>query len=280
MRFIDEINKAKERGYSLGQFNFCTLEQLKGIVKAAQRMGVSVILGTSEGESSFFGLREAVGMRDVLRKDYPNIFLNLDHGKDLDWINKAIEAGYDMIHFDGSDLPLEENIEITKKIAKITKKKGIVLEGEVGKVGGSSKFHKGAPEKSETLTSIDAIVRFIEETDVDLCAFSVGNIHGMYEEMPKLDFDRIIEIRKRCGNRFVMHGGSGISDEEIKKSIQNGVVKVNVNTELRQIWRNIIEQNFSENKDELVPYKLLNGVSEKIEEKTIEKIKIFYENSF
>ncbi len=280
MKLIDEISKAKEGGYALGQFNFCTLEQLKGIVKAAQKMEVSIILGTSEGESSFFGLREAVSMRDVLRKDYPNIFLNLDHGKNLDWINKAIEAGYDMIHYDGSDLPLEENIKITKKISKITKKKGIVLEGEVGKVGGSSKFHKGAPEKSETLTSVDAIVKFIEETDVDLSALSVGNVHGVYEEMPKLDFDRIIEIRKRSGNKLVMHGGSGISDEEIKKSIQNGVVKININTELRRVWRNSVQQNFLESKDEVVPYKLLNGVSEKIEEKTIEKIKIFYENSF
>ncbi|MGM0439418.1 MAG: class II fructose-bisphosphate aldolase [Patescibacteria group bacterium] len=280
MELIKHLEKAKEGSYALAQFNFSTVEQLKGIVKAAKEKNVPVILGTSRGESEFLGLEEAVALRDVMRKDYPHIYLNLDHGKDLSWIEKAIEAGYDMIHFDGSDLNLDENIEKTKKVVEMVQGKNIVVEGEVGKVGGGSNMHKGAPKEQKNLTSTKNIAKFISETEVDLCAFSIGNVHGVYTEMPELDFDRLTKISKKTDVGLVMHGGSGISDEDIKTSITKGVVKVNVNTELRNVWRKEIERSFKENPDTVTPYKLFKDISTVTFNKAKEKINIFYENNF
>ncbi len=278
MKLINHLEKARKEGWALGQFNFSTVEQMKGIVRAAAHCDVPVILGTSTGESKFLGLKEAVALRDVMREIYPYIYLNLDHGKDLNYIRKAIDVGYDMIHFDGSELPLEENIEKTKKVIDMAKGK-IVFEGEIGKVGGSSNFHEGRPESKEDLTSVETLVKFISETQVDLCAFSIGNVHGVYSEMPNLDFKRLEEIREAVSLGLVMHGGSGISEEDIRKSIENGVVKVNVNTELRKVWREEIERSFANNKNEATPYILLSSVSEVIFRKTKEKINIFYENN-
>ena len=277
---IDHLERAKRESFGLGQFNLSTVEQMKGIVKAAKEKNVPVILGTSEGESEFLGLKEAVALRDVLREKHSDIYLNLDHGRDLDWIKKAIDAGYDMIHFDGSKMPLDENIEKTKKVVELAREKGVVVEGEVGHVGGASSMHEGAPKNQENLTSTRKIAKFISETKVDLCAFSIGNVHGVYTEMPELDFSRLTEISEKTSIGLVMHGGSGIEDEDIKKAITKGVTKINVNTELRNEWRREIERSFEENKDTVTPYKLFKKIPEVTAKKVKEKINIFYENSF
>ncbi len=281
MKLKNHIQQARKEKYALGQFNLSTIDQMKGIVKAAKEMQVPVILGTSGGESRFLGLKEAVALRDVLRETYSEIFLNLDHGSDLEWVEKAIDAGYDMIHFDGSDLPLEENIKKTKMVVDMVSKKDkdLVVEGELGRVGGSSGVHKKAPEKTENLTSTKTLVKFISETGIDLCAFSIGNIHGVYSKAPSLDFDLLNKISEISSVGLVMHGGSGIKDSDIKKAIKKGVVKVNVNTELRKVWREEIERSFKENPKTVTPYKLLSEVKEEIYKKVIEKINIFYEGN-
>src|SRR3989338_7770783 len=140
------LKKAYKEQWAIGQFNFSTFEQVKGIVAAAQNLKSPVILGTSEGESNFVGLHEAVAIRDVLRKKIGlPIFLNLDHGKSFEYLKEAMLAGYDMVHFDGSKLPLEENIKISKEVVKYAKwtllrrgfggQEGVLVEGEVGKIG-------------------------------------------------------------------------------------------------------------------------------------------------
>lgn len=274
----NHLEKAKKEKFALGQFNFSTLNQLKGIVKAAKEKQVPIILGTSGGESRFLGLEEAVALRDVLRKKYSEIYLNLDHGKDLEWVEKAIAAGYDMIHFDGSRLPLEENIKKTKKAVEMAKQKDLVVEGELGRVGGSSSIHENVPQKQKNLTSTKTLVKFISETGIDLCAFSIGNVHGVYSKAPELHFDLLDEISRKSSVGLVMHGGSGIKDSDIKKSIKKGVVKVNVNTELRKVWRDEIDRSFEKNPKEVTPYKLLSKVAEKTSKKTKGKINIFYED--
>ena len=276
---IENIKKAKKEKFAIGQFNFSTLEQMRGVVDAAEESQVPVILGTSEGESRFLGLKEAVALRDVFREQYPEIYLNLDHGRDLDWVKKAIDAGYDMIHFDGSKLPLDENIKKTKKVVEMAGEK-VVVEGEVGHVGGASNVHEGAPKGVENLTSTKKIAKFISRTKVDLCAFSIGNVHGVYTEMPKLNFDRLTEISETTDVGLVMHGGSGIDDDDIRRAIDKGVVKVNVNTELRNEWRDEIERSFNKNRDTVTPYKLFENLPSVTRKKVKEKINIFYENNF
>jgi len=133
------LEKARKERWAIGQFNFSDFTQMKAILAAAERMKSPVILGTSEGESKFFGLQEAVALRDVLRgKTGVPVFLNLDHGKSFEYLKEAIDAGYDAVHFDGSKLPLEENIKITKEVIKYAKKKGVLVEGEVGRIGTDS----------------------------------------------------------------------------------------------------------------------------------------------
>ena len=142
------FKKAKKEKWAIGQFNFSTLEQLKAIVSAAEKLKSPVILGTSQGEVNFFGIEEAILLRDLYRKKFPYIYLNLDHGKDVNLIKKAINLGYDCVHFDGSGLDFQENLKITKKIVKYAHKKGCLVEGEIKSIHGGSEIHKELPKKS------------------------------------------------------------------------------------------------------------------------------------
>jgi len=277
MKLSNYFKKAQKEGWAIGQFNFTTDEQLKGIVAAAQKLNSPIILGTSEGESRFLGLKKIKVLVDAFREESGiSIFLNLDHGKDLDYIKEAIKIGYDCVHFDGSGLCLEENIKLTKEIVRLASKKSILVEGEVGIIGGSSQLHhqKAVIEK-ECLSSVFEAQRFAKETKVNSLAVAIGNIHGIYQKMPKLDIERLKEINQATNAILVLHGGSGLSQKEIKSAIKNGIVKININTELRLAWRKNLEDILKKDKEEIKPYKILIPLSEKIQEVVEDKIKLF-----
>lgn len=264
------FEKARKEGWAIGQFNFCTLEQFHGIVEAAKNLNAPVILGTSEGESKFFGLEEAVALRNVLRKKtgWP-IFLNLDHGKSLEYVKKAIDAGYDMAHFDGSKLTLEENIKIFKEVKKYAKWRGVLTEGEVGQI----EFET----KEENLTKADEAKKFAGEASADLLAVSIGNFHGSGAEKQEsqLRLDRLSEIKKFLPRAvFVLHGGSSIREENIKEAIKMGVVKVNINTEIRMAFSENLRRALK-NTEEITPYKYLQKPTESVKLIVEEKIKLF-----
>jgi len=264
------LDKAEKEKWAIGQFNFSTLEQLHGIVEAARKLKSPVILGTSEGESKFFGLEEAVALRNVLRNKLRiPFFLNLDHGKSFEYLKSAIDAGYDMVHFDGSKLPLDENIKIAKQVKKYAKWRGVLTEGEVGRIGFEA--------KEEDLTNFKEAKKFAEETGVDLLAISIGNFHGSEspKQEPKLRLDKLEELRKAAGRSlFVLHGGSGTNEQDVKKAIELGVVKININTELRLAFASGL-RGALENSDEIVPYKFLSQAVGAVE-KTVElKINLF-----
>jgi len=176
------LEKAQKEGWAMGQFNFSDFTQMKGIVNKANELKSPIILGTSEGESKFFGLEEAATLRNFFKKklNLP-IFLNLDHGKTFEYLKQAIDAGYDMVHFDGSKLPLEENIKIAKEVVKYARHRKVLVEGEVGRVGNdSSKLYSEKFQiKEEDLTKPDQVQEFVRETKVDLLAPSIGNFHGI-----------------------------------------------------------------------------------------------------
>ncbi|MDD5606688.1 MAG: class II fructose-bisphosphate aldolase [Candidatus Pacebacteria bacterium] len=235
----------------LWQFNFSTLEQLRAIVQASK--GKKIILGTSESESKFFGLEEAVYLT---RKS--NLLLNLDHGKDIKYIKQAIKIGYDMIHFDGSDLKFKDNIKITKELVKLAHKKGVFLEAEFDPI-------------SDKLTDPKKALFFLKQTKADSLAIAVGNRHG--KEKVNINFERIREIKRLTGSSLVLHGGSGVSLTELKKAIQSGINKININTELRIIWKQALKQSLKQK--DLKPYNLLKPVQEKIKEKVEKYLLIF-----
>ncbi len=275
MNLNDFLKKARKEGRALGQFNFCTVEQLKGIALAAKQKKAPVICGTSARENEFIGTEEAVALvSEIRKKEKVDLFLNFDHGKDIGSLKKAIDAGYEMVHFDGSKLSFEENVRATKEIASYAKKKGALVEGELSEIKGSSAINEGDPEEF-TLTSIEKIVKFIKETSVHGIALDIGNVHGIYKKMPDLKLERISQLLSFVDCFIVLHGGSGISKEDIRKSIKNGVVKININTELRYAWRNSVGDFLENNSDEIVPYKILSPAREAIKKKVEEKIDIF-----
>lgn len=262
------FQKAEREKWAIGQFNFSTLEQFNGILEAAKKLKAPIILGTSEGESKFINLDLAAGLIKFWRKELNlPIFLNLDHGKSFEYTKEAIDGGYDTVQFDGSELSFEENIKITKKVVDYAHKKGVLVEGELGRIS-------SAGDKKKFFTNLNQIEEFVKKTKVDRLAISIGNVHGVCRDMPKLDLERLKKIKEKIKTHLVLHGGSGISDKEIKKAIRLGIVKININTELRIIWRKCLEDYLKKNSNECKPYKILPYVSAKIQKKVEEKIKL------
>ena len=214
------------------------------------------------------------------------IFLNLDHGKSFGYLKQAIDAGYDMVHFDGSKLPLEENIKITKDVKNYAKWRGVLIEGEVGKIGtDSSKLYSEKFEiKEEDLTKPEEALKFLNKTKANLLAISMGNFHGIEASGidPNLRLDTLQKIneafrqaRGRTKNTFlVLHGGSGTPESDIKEAIKLGIVKININTELRLAFSGSLRRALS-GSDEIVPYKYLPGAGKSVQKAVEEKILLF-----
>lgn len=268
------LKRAQKNKRAIGQFNFSTLEQLRGILSAAKKLRTPVILGTSSGELGYLGLEETIALVEISKKKYGvEVFLNLDHGKDLDLIKKAIDYGFSAVHFDGSHLSLEKNIEYAKKIVAYAHKKGVLVEGELGYLRGRSGLHKKIKIKEKDLTSPEEVARFVKETKVDSLALVFGNVHGIYSSMPKLDFVRLKQIRDETNSFLVLHGGSGISRSDIRKSIKLGITKININTELRLIWKSSLLKTLRSK--EIKPYNIMPEVGKAIQKKVEEKIRLF-----
>jgi ketose-bisphosphate aldolase len=282
-----EILKSAQIGkYAIGSFNFSTAEILKAIVAAAKELNSPVIVSTSEGEANFFGFREAMAIVDAWRlaAKIP-IILNLDHGKSLEKIKIAIAAGYDAIHFDGSELSYRQNIEQTKKIVDYARNvektfdREIIIEGELGYLRGSSSLHEGALEiEEDDLTRPEQAEDFIKYTGIDSLAVVIGNAHGIFAiGQEKLYLDRLAEIKEAIDGKgfLVLHGGSGISEKDIKKAIKLGIVKININTELRIAYQKALAGELKEAPKETTPYKILEPGFQAVKKVASEKIKLF-----
>lgn len=285
---IHYLKLAQAGKWAMGQFNFSDFTQMKAVVEKSAELKSPVILGTSEGESKFFGLEEAVALRNVLRKKSGlPIFLNLDHGHSFEYVKEAIDAGYDMVHFDGSKLSLDENIKIAKQVVKYAHRKGVAVEGEVGRIGtDSSKLYSDKfIIKEEDLTKPEDALRFIKETKADLLAVSIGNFHGIeisgIDPNLRLDVLRAVNaaLRQAQGKNsiefLVLHGGSGTPEDDIKGAIALGIVKININTEIRLAFSGNLRRFLNTNTDEVVPYKFLLDAKNSVEKVVERKISLF-----
>lgn len=268
------FKKAQKEHWAMGQFNFSAFEQMRAVFKTAKREKSPAILGTSEGEAKFFGLKQAVALKELFKHDFRvPVFLNLDHGKDIGVIREAMEIGYDAVHFDGSALDFDDNIRKTREVVSHAKKRKVLVEGELGIIKGQSIEHKGTPLVDKNgLTSLKEVEIFIKETGVDLLAISIGNIHGVYSEMPGLDFERLSKIRKKTDTFLVLHGASGIKKEDLEKAIRKGIVKVNINTELRKDWKEAFKKALS--LKEMKPYNIIPKVEDSLIEKVSSKMAV------
>ena len=278
---LDIFKKAKENKYAVGAFNVSNLEQIKAIVLAAQNLKSPVLICTSQGESEFIGKKQIRALINVYKEETGlPLILHMDHGKTFEIVEEAIEAGYDSVHFDGSGLSFEENIKVTSQIVEFAKEKGIKnVEGELGYLRGGSTIQDAVEIKKEDLTDPNQVQEFIEQTGIDSLAIAIGNIHGVFksDKNPHLFLDRLEEINKAVSDNvgLVLHGGSGTPEEDVKKAIQLGVVKVNVNTELRMAYTNTLKNILENNLNEVAPYKLMSSVIEIVQKIVEDKIRLF-----
>lgn len=281
MNPIEIMKKAQEGKYTIGQFNASTDEQIRAIVEVAKDLKSPIIIGTSESERKFIGTKQAVALVESWKKETSlPIIINADHGKTFESVKQAVDAGYSAVHFDGSELPFEENIKITKQVVDYAKEKNknILVEGELGYLRGGSEIHGKIEIKPEDLTKPEQAKEFVEKTGIDSLAVVVGNIHGVESDMenPPLFLDRLEEIQKAVPDTFlVLHGGSGTPEEDIKKAIKLGVVKININTELRIAYSDALEEEIKEHPDEVKPYKILASAVEETKKVVKKKIDLF-----
>jgi fructose-bisphosphate aldolase class II len=278
------IAQADSEGVAVGHFNISNLEGLHGIFNAAQNLNLPVIIGTSEGERDFVGLHEAGAIVRALREkyNYP-IFLNADHSYTFDRVKDAINAGYDAVIFDGVKLSFEENMAETKKCVEYARAhdESILVEAELGNIGQSSSVVDEVPEGVATneafLTSVEDAVRFVETTGVDLLAPAVGNMHGMLKSghNPKINIERVREIKEKTGTPLVLHGGSGISDEDFVEAIEAGVSVVHINTEIRVAFKEGLQQGLEKFSDQIAPYKYMKPAVAALQKKVEERLRLF-----
>ncbi len=268
--------KAKAGGYAVGAFNVSTIEAIKGVLDAARELNAPIVIETSEGEMNYMGAKLVADVvRDLATNLTIPVGIHLDHGQSLASVQEVIEAGYTSVHIDASALPYDQNLELTKKIVQYAHERGITVEGELGHVGGASEVHdESAKMEKSTYTDPVKAAEFVRETGIDILASSIGNIHGIYENEPELDFERLQKIGE-IGIPLSLHGGSGIPEKQVKRAISLGITKVNVNTELRMAYTNTLHKELDANPDEIVPYKYLPEEIEAVKNIVIEKIKMF-----
>lgn len=269
------LKEAQEKGYGVGAFNFNNLEFLQAIVEAAEELRSPVILQVSEGGMKYMGIGFLDGMiRGVLHKVSVPIAIHLDHGSSLDAVLSAIRAGFTSVMIDASKKPFDENVRITREVVRVAHAVGVSVEAELGRIMGTEE-HVSVSEKDSVFTDPDEAAKFVELTEVDSLAVAVGTAHGIYKGEPKLDFERLSDIRKRVAVPLVLHGASGVPLEDLKRAISLGICKINIDTDLRLAFRKKVEEVLLAKREEIDPRKFLGPAREAVKAVVMEKIKAF-----
>lgn len=271
------LNQAKEGKYAVGQFNINNLEWTKTILETAEKNQSPVILGVSEGAAKYMGgFDTVVGMVKGLMK-YLNITvevaIHLDHGSSFASCKNAIDAGFTSVMIDGSHHPIDENIKMTKEVVDYAHARGVSVEAEVGTVGGNEDGVIGGIKYAD----LNECVRLVKEAGVDCLAPALGSVHGPYQGEPVLGFTEMQAIKEATNMPLVLHGGTGIPDDKIKKAIQCGTCKINVNTECQLAFNKLLREFLADAKNANVydPRKLLGPAAKGIANAVTEKMTVF-----
>jgi fructose-bisphosphate aldolase class II len=281
MTLNEILIRAAKEGWAVGHFNISNLEQLRAIMEAAKKFKAPIMIGLSEGERKFFGLRQAVAMIQTFREEYDiPVFLNPDHSHSVELAKQAFDAGFNSVHIDLSKLSFEENIRGTREIVNYVKSRNpdVSVEGELGYLQGESKIQKQIIKiRPEDLTMPKQSTEFAEKTGIDRFAGAFGNSHGIFIDEPALDIERINAVRKALPENvaMVLHGGSGIPDKEIKEAIKAGISNIHVNTEIRVAYADALRKFLADNPEESTPYKIFPLAIEAVQKKVEEKLKLF-----
>ena len=277
------FERARSEGFAIGSFNVANLETIKAVVETAAEMRSPILLESSPGETKWVGANTMVAIAHTLSKEHGiPVFVNLDHAEKLEHCMTAIEAGYDLIHFDGSHGDLDENIRITKEVVKAAHAKNLLVEAEIDALPTkSSEIYKDKiPDEviKKSYSDPEKVKAFAEETGVDTMATVFGNVHGiLLQQEEVLDFDLVARIRAANPDIFLsMHGSSGIPEVNVTRAIQVGkIVKVNISTEIRKAYRETLERVLKENPDQLAVYKFMPPVIEAIKAVARRKIEAY-----
>ena len=229
---LSEILKdAEERKYGVGLFNMLNLEMARGIIEAAEEERSPLILGVAEVHLPLIPLEyAALIMNDIAKKASVPVCLHFDHGVTFKNIKAAVDFGFSSVMYDGSALPYEENIKNTLEVCKMAHAKGVSVEAELGHVGGGEGGTDDGIE--EMYTKVDQVVDFNKRSEVDALAVAIGTAHGKYKTKPVLDINRLAQIYAVSDKPLVLHGGSGLSDDDFRNTIANGIRKINICTEM------------------------------------------------
>jgi fructose-bisphosphate aldolase class II len=267
--------KAQEGKYAVGQFNINNLEWTKSILETAQVNNSPVILGVSEGAAKYMGgFNTVVSMVKGLMQDLKimvDVVIHLDHGSSKEKCFEAINAGFTSVMIDGSHFSLDDNIAMTKAVVDYAHPRGVSVEAELGTVGGQEdSVHGGIiyADKNEC-------VKLVNDTQIDALAPALGSVHGPYHGMPKLGFKEMDEIHNAIKVPLVLHGGTGIPDDMIKRSISLGTCKINVNTECQIAFSKTVREVLARDAEVYDPRKILGPASKAIAAAVTEKMNVF-----
>lgn len=243
MKLQEWFNELEKTETAILATNFYNFETLSGVVQAAAESGSEIILQTSPSTIRYLGVDMAVAMaRAALREYNVKGWLHLDHAESFDLIKTCLDAGYDSVMIDASEKPFSENMAITSKVTKLAHKYGASVEAELGYVP-----KLGQSQENSGFTDPDEAKEFLEKTGIDSLAVAIGSAHGFYKKEPNLDLKILEQIHRKTNCALVLHGGSGIPDEQLKAGIKKGIRKINLATEIKDTFMRTLQQQLKNN---------------------------------
>ncbi|MFC1233900.1 class II fructose-bisphosphate aldolase [Vibrio sp. UBA2437] len=274
------IKEAWENGYAIGAFTAHNLETIKAVLLAAQEEQSPFMLQIGQKAINEIGmkpLRDAVDSLIQHHNITVPVCIHLDHSRKFEQCMEAATRDFQSLMFDGSALPFEENIRITKAVVEVARALGLGSEGEIGKIGGTEDDIT-VDEKDAMITTVAEALDFSERTGVDYLAVSIGTAHGVYKTTPELKFDRLTEIKDAVKKPIVLHGGSGVPDDQVIEAVKRGVAKINVDTELRQGFIKGVQAHWADNENDFILADANNAGIASMMEVVKHKIRLFGSN--
>lgn len=272
----DIVKEAKKGDYAVGAFNIHNIESALGVARAAVAANSPAIIQVSESTIKYMGLKPITHIVSTIAKNVAPqvpIALHLDHGSSFSSVIECIKAGFSSVHIDASDLPLDENIDITNEVIKFAHKKGVWVQGEIGSIIGG---HGDIAGKIEgiPLANDKEVIEFVKKTKIDTLSAAVGTAHGVYKN-EDIDFKLLKKILDNINVSFVLHGGSGVDDKKIKKAIKMGVNIINVGSDIKIAFSKTLIKNCLKNQKETDPRNLLKPTIKAVEKVVINKMILF-----
>ncbi|AKX95263.1 class II fructose-1,6-bisphosphate aldolase [Neomoorella thermoacetica] len=269
------LREADTGGYAVGAFNCNNMEIVQAIINAAVTAQAPVIIQASQGAIKYAGLEYITSLVRTAASQAPvPVVLHLDHGTDFEQVLRCLRAGFTSVMIDGSKYPLEENIALTRKVVEIAHAMGASVEGELGRIGGTEEQIK-VSEREATMTDPEEAQRFARETGVDALAVAIGTAHGRYHGTPRLDFERLATIDRLVPTPIVLHGSSGVPDDDIRRAVELGVRKINIDTDIRIAFIEATRTALDANPDEIDPRKVLGPARDAASKVISHKMQVF-----